>query len=168
MKHSRIYVLSLLVLFVFIACSKQQEQKPVTEAKKAFLEWSDNLSIKIKEIDDQHKTIAGLLNELHDAVMANKDREFQGKILDKLIAETDKHFKTEEKYMTLYAYTGLDENVKLHADFVKTCLDLQSKFKAGTANIDMPVLEMIKKWLAEHISTKDAEMGKFLVSKGMS
>ena len=168
MKINGFYVLCLLVLFVFNSCSKNQEQKPETEAKVAYIEWSDSLSIKIKEIDDQHKNIAGLVNELHDAVMANKDKATLGIALDKLIAGADMHFKTEEKYMEKYAYIGLMDNKKIHSDFVKVCLNLQTRFNAGTAKIDLPILDMIKKWLTGHMTIEDVKMGKFLVSKGMS
>jgi hemerythrin-like metal-binding protein len=162
------FSLVLLIVLLVAACSKNADQKQAESGKMILLEWSDNLSIKVKEIDNQHKALVGLLNDLHDASMSNKDRATQGALLDKIIAETANHFQTEEKYMDQYAFSGLEEHKKIHADFVKICLDLQAKYKAGTANIDMPTLDMIKKWLGDHISTKDTELGKFLVSKGMS
>jgi len=33
------------------------------------IEWSDDLSVGIQEIDEQHKVLVGLVNDMHDAIM---------------------------------------------------------------------------------------------------
>jgi len=33
-----------------------------------FFEWSDDLSVGIEEVDDQHKVLADLINGMHDAL----------------------------------------------------------------------------------------------------
>jgi hemerythrin len=38
------------------------------------IQWSDEFSVNIQEIDEQHKVLVGLLNELHQAI-----REHHGK-----------------------------------------------------------------------------------------
>jgi hemerythrin len=34
----------------------------------ALISWSDTLAVNIKEIDDQHKSLVGLVNRLHDSM----------------------------------------------------------------------------------------------------
>jgi hemerythrin len=34
------------------------------------IEWADALSVNVKEIDDQHKRLIDLINNLHDAMQA--------------------------------------------------------------------------------------------------
>ena len=33
-----------------------------------FIEWTDDLSVGIEEIDEQHKVLVGLVNEMHEAI----------------------------------------------------------------------------------------------------
>lgn len=60
------------------------------------------MSAKIKEIDDQHKILIGLINLLHDAMLANRGSEIQKEIVTELAEYVRYHFATEEKYMRLF------------------------------------------------------------------
>ncbi len=35
-----------------------------------FVEWSDELSVGVEEIDEQHKVLVGLVNEMHEAILS--------------------------------------------------------------------------------------------------
>lgn len=50
----------------------------------AFVEWSNELSTGIEEIDDQHKVLVGLLNEIHEAIQQGRTVEATKGILDRL------------------------------------------------------------------------------------
>ena len=36
---------------------------------KDLFQWSDSFSIGLQEVDEQHKVLVGLLNELHEAIV---------------------------------------------------------------------------------------------------
>ena len=60
-----------------------------------YLEWSDDLDTGIAVIDDQHKRIVAMINQLDDAQRtANKVKV--GTVIDELIDYTVSHFAFEE------------------------------------------------------------------------
>ncbi len=70
------------------------------------VEWSDTLSIGIPEIDDQHRVLIDLLNQLHAAIREQRGRAECGEILERLIEYTRVHFATEESVMSVFRYPG--------------------------------------------------------------
>ena len=52
----------------------------------ALIEWNDEYSVKVKEIDQQHMKLVNLINELHLAMKEARGREVVGKILTGLIS----------------------------------------------------------------------------------
>ena len=70
----------------------------------ALIAWSDKYNVQIKEIDNQHKVLVGMINDLHDAMKQAKSKEISLEIINKMAEYTKFHFSTEEKYMRRFAY----------------------------------------------------------------
>ena len=45
----------------------------------ALMTWSDNLSVKVAEIDEQHKRLIAMINELNDAMKVGERKRCSGK-----------------------------------------------------------------------------------------
>ena len=41
----------------------------------SFIEWDEKYSVQVKEIDEQHQKLIGLINTLHDAMRDGKGRD---------------------------------------------------------------------------------------------
>jgi len=39
------------------------------------LQWIDNFSAKVQDVDDQHKKLADVFNALHEVLLANKGQD---------------------------------------------------------------------------------------------
>ena len=133
----------------------------------SLLSWSNAFSVGVKEIDDQHKKLVQLANELNDAMKAGHGKEALGKILGELISYTATHFATEERLMERNHYPKADEHKKQHQDLVKSVLDLKSKFDAGNATLTAEVMVFLRDWLSQHIINSDRALGKDLIAKGI-
>jgi hemerythrin len=57
-----------------------------------FVEWSDDLSVGIEEIDNQHKVLVDLVNEMHAAIQQRKGSEAVQRVLSKLADYTRIHY----------------------------------------------------------------------------
>ncbi len=119
----------------------------------ALITWTAaQYGTKVEICDDQHKTLFGLLNELHE-VAGGDDPRAIGPKLDALISFVVEHFKTEEKLMQEKGYSGYAAHKAEHDKLVAACADLQAKFHAGQAEVTQDTTKFVKSWLDSHIPT---------------
>ena len=50
------------------------------EGKMALITWNDTLSVNVEEIDQQHRTLIAMINELNEAMKLGKGKDVLGKI----------------------------------------------------------------------------------------
>jgi hemerythrin len=117
--------------------------------------------------DEEHRSIFTSLNSLHETV-AKGDRKAVGAKFDELVDIVAKHFASEEQNMTTHGYQAKDAHKAEHDKLVKTCLDLQAKFRAGQTEITPETTGFVKDWLTQHIPVIDRTYGPFFNSKGVS
>jgi hemerythrin len=123
----------------------------------ALIQWSDKLSVGIPAMDEQHKELVRMTNELHAAMLERKAREVIGGILGGLAEYTKKHFWDEEVIFTKQNIPGLLKHKKLHAEFVATVEKFQRDFSSGSVTLSLEVMNFLKDWLVNHIQGADQE-----------
>ena len=74
----------------------------------ALFEWSEKYSVGIREIDDQHKKLIGLVARLQDAMREGKGKAVLDKVLAELIQYTRTHFAAEERIMQTNGYPDFE------------------------------------------------------------
>ena len=124
--------------------------------------WSDKLSVSVNSVDEQHKELVRMLNELNAALDSGQAGTVIGRILRGLIHYTASHFAHEEDLMRRQGYPGYQKHRKEHQRLVARVFDLQAQFDTGRADINTEVLNFLKQWLTEHIQGSDKEMGMYL------
>lgn len=132
----------------------------------ALIEWSNNLSVSVGAMDDQHKKLIKLINDLHEAMKAGKGKDAMSKTLVELINYTKTHFADEEKYMTQFKYPDLDKQKAAHAAFIKKVMDTQKAMNEGQ-NVTIDVMNFLKSWLTEHIAGMDKKYGPVFNQNGI-
>lgn len=121
----------------------------------AIINWSENLSVKIKSIDEQHKKLVLLINNLHDAMRAGKGKDVLGPILDELVSYTKTHFTYEEGLLSKAGYMELQGHKREHTALIDKVEELQKKYKAGNTTITIETMTFLKDWLNGHILGTD-------------
>ena len=131
--------------------------------------WSQRYSLQVKEIDDQHKKLFAIANNLHEAVSQAQSRELIGEILDELVDYTNYHFSTEEAYMDRYHYPDPEaaEHRNEHRELVEKVIAIQRRFHSDEADVTLDLLIFLVEWLQHHIGVIDKKLGRFLNSKGL-
>jgi len=132
------------------------------------IEWSNELSVGIDSIDEQHKKLVNMINALNEAMLTNSSNELLGKIFTGLAAYTQKHFSYEENMFAEYGYSNSEEHKRQHNELIAQVVELKEKFMEnpqGTISADL--MQFLKRWLTNHIMRTDKEYTEFLLSKGV-
>jgi len=128
--------------------------------------WNDSYSVKVKEMDDQHKKLIDLINQLHDAMKVGKGKEVVGNVLNVMTDYTRRHFASEENLMRIHGYSGYEEQKKAHDHMVTQVVDMKTKFENGSVH-SQQVISFLKDWLIRHIQGMDQKYGSYFNSKGV-
>lgn len=129
-------------------------------------EWTDEYSVGIDEIDEQHKVLFELINRLFHAAVNRDGREAHAEILDTLIDYTRTHFQLEENLMAAACYADLDAHREEHARFVAKMEAVAQKFLVEEKNVTFELINFLKHWLREHILETDKQYAAVLASNG--
>jgi hemerythrin len=134
--------------------------------QRALIQWTDELSVGIQEIDEQHKVLVGLVNDMHRAIHEHHGTETAREILDRLGDYTRIHFAVEESLMRIFDYPGYDEHKKQHEELIAQFKVYHQKVQSGTAKISFELLHFLKLWLSQHILESDKEYAPHMLSLG--
>ena len=132
----------------------------------AFFIWNESYSVKIARMDEQHKKLFSLLDELGTAMLAGTVRETFGKILRGLAEYAKTHFAQEELLLKQYGYPGYNWHKKLHEEFINQVESFQKEFDSGVA-LPIKVSVYLRDWLSNHILKVDQQYSAFLNAKGV-
>ena len=134
----------------------------------SFIQWSNELSVSVAVIDEQHKKLISIVNDIHDTVVAGAERTALNKIFDELISYTVYHFKTEEGFFERTGYGEKDAHRAQHNELTQKALELQASFEQGSATVSYEVLDFLHDWLMTHILGSDRKFGAFLAARGLA
>lgn len=133
----------------------------------SYIEWSEEFSVGIKSIDDQHKKLFAIINSLHEAMKAGKSKDVLGSIIKELSDYAVFHFSTEESYMQKNSYTGYIAHKGDHDKFILKVIEYEKKFTASSTVTAIDMLQFLKDWLFQHVKGTDKKYSPFLISKGI-
>ena len=131
------------------------------------LEWTQELSVGVGEIDNQHKELFDGINNLDSAMKRGTAKEEVIRLIEYLDKYVVIHFEAEEKYMINYNYAGYALHKTKHDWFKKEFSDIRIKLDAEgiTPEAIMRSNNLLITWFSNHIRTIDMMLGSFLKSK---
>jgi hemerythrin-like metal-binding protein len=132
-----------------------------------FFPWKEQYKVGISSIDNQHKRLVSILNELYNRLDSGKGKEAMGNTLSALIDYTKTHFSAEEGIMKLHDFPGYQEHKETHARMASHVVKLSRDFQVGEITSPIQIANFLKGWLSKHILETDKQYGLFLNSKGV-
>ncbi|MCP3901259.1 MAG: hemerythrin family protein [Desulfobacteraceae bacterium] len=130
------------------------------------IQWTEQMSVGVIEIDEQHKQLIVYINKLYDSlkIKKNQSRILQN-ILNSLIQYTIVHFAVEESLMRIFDYSEYEAHKKQHMDLKKQVLELNSKIKKGEAKLTKEVIIFLRDWIRNHILQEDKQYSPFFTKQ---
>ncbi len=126
------------------------------------IKWNEKFELGFKKIDDQHKKLVGILNEVIEARNENKQAEIISKTLDELVKYTQYHFSDEEKFMEEHNYPRIDEHKLLHKELINEVEKITRDFNADNIEKVDEVFDLLIHWVLNHILEKDMDYKNFI------
>ena len=119
----------------------------------AHLIWQDDLNTGIEVIDDQHRRIVDMINQLH-AAQSGMSRLAVGDVIDEMVDYTLSHFAFEEELMEEAGYPFCHAHKRVHEIFTRRVAEYRMRFQAGEDVAD-ELKNMLSRWLFNHIRNDD-------------
>lgn len=146
----------------FFPIGGEGSHTPPDEYHVALFEWSDRYSVAVPEMDAQHQALVGILNQLHNAMLASKGRDAIEPILLSLTPYVARHFAAEEKLMQAAGYPEFARHKAEHDKLSAEVSKFQRQYQDGKVALTVPLLHFLKSWLKDHIVESDSKYGPYV------
>ncbi len=117
--------------------------------------WNESNSVGVKEIDEQHKKIFGMINELYSAMKESKEKQVLNGLIAGLLDYAKYHFSTEEKYFDEFNYEGKEMHIDRHHRYVDKILQFEKEFEEKKDFLSYDILDFLEDWWIKHINGAD-------------
>jgi len=130
------------------------------------IRWTKELSLGIRELDDQHREIIKNLGDIVAAAQSGTNT-----MLLKLMKEANSgfaaHFAAEEKIMAASPYPDTAGHEVLHGEFMEEFEDLESRAFHGEIGekFASEIKENAADWFILHIKKNDIKMASYIIRK---
>jgi hemerythrin len=121
--------------------------------------WSPSYSIGIKIIDDQHKGLFKLVNEMYNHIAGNEEAErtYFKNIIQRTIEHIRINFATEEKILLVTKFPSFLEHKSAHESFILTLIGNMKDIENGK-KINFPAFtHFLRDWILTHIAIMDRQ-----------
>lgn len=128
------------------------------------IEWNDEYLLGILEIDNQHKKLVAIANELYDTITSNSEdyKLEMSKVLKKLTDYTVYHFSSEEDFMRRHGYAGVDLHKTAHDGFINEVNHQIMQLSDDNKETGAKFYTFVLQWVLTHIARADKIWAKFV------
>jgi hemerythrin len=127
--------------------------------------WSTTYSVGIKLIDDQHKELLNLVNDMYNHVNDDDEeaeRAYFLSVIRHIVDYIKIHFATEEKIMKGTNFQGYAGHKRVHDSFILNVVDIIKKYDEGRRVPLIFFTNFIKDWILSHIAIMDKQYFEYL------
>ena len=130
------------------------------------LEWNDRFSVGHQAVDQDHRRLFKLFNDLSQAMRSGNTKSVIASVLDQLVDYAAVHFRREEEVMASANYQGLAAHRKEHEAFVAKAHEARHQFASSASKtLAIDTLEFVKAWLINHIQKSDQAFAPYVRGK---
>jgi hemerythrin len=121
--------------------------------------WSSTFSVGVRSIDNQHKGLLDLVNDMYNHVVGDEkaERAYFKKVIDKVVEYVKVHFATEEKILKAIKFRGYAEHKRAHDSFILKVIENIRDYEDGKRVTLASFTHFLKDWILTHIAIMDKQ-----------
>lgn len=116
------------------------------------MQWDETMSVGVRELDDQHKTLITLINEAYEAIQRHDENKLAS-LIEKMHHYSEVHFSVEEWYMKEHGFPDVEKHCETHRQFRNDTNEFRKRLFEKT-NLSQ-VFIYLSRWLTTHIMEDD-------------
>lgn len=120
-----------------------------------FLEWENKYSVFQDKLDEDHRLLFDIINDLYKVMAVGQGHVLVREILKKLLDYTRTHFLAEEEFMMKADYDGLKIQLEQHKIFIDKIIEFIKQANEGNRTLHISVAIFLKDWITNHILKVD-------------
>ena len=130
------------------------------------LDWSDDESIGVADLDEEHKELFRLYNAVVNALVAGHELPTVRESIRNFVERARKHFAAEEQFMRDIRYPRYVSHKAEHDKLLMDAEDFLESIGSALLEADCPaVAKYLRFWMLRHLQDEDKEIADFLQSK---
>lgn len=126
----------------------------------SLIEWTDALSLGVKQMDATHREFVDLLNALGDAPDAELVKQF-----DLFYAHTVAHFEHEERWMAAIDFPATHCHAAEHAGVLEIMREVRGYLLDEQFHVGRVLASELAIWFQGHAATMDTLLAQFIRAK---
>jgi hemerythrin len=151
---------------LLIFAGKNGTQKEILPM--SLMTWTEEMSVGVKALDEDHKRLIGMINELNDGLESGHTLRALESVVDGLFSYTRTHFAREERLFAQTSYPGTAAHKAEHERLIRRTINLQARIEAGQSpQLSMEAMAFLRQWLTEHIMGSDQSYKAHLNARGI-
>jgi hemerythrin-like metal-binding protein len=132
-----------------------------------FMTWTSDLSVGVEVLDDDHKRLIGIINQLHYGITVGHDRAILDAVLNELVDYIKFHFAREEGMLIKAGYEATSAHMMEHERFIGQISSVQTRILTSPIGmLDLELMDFLRDWLFSHIMVSDKKYGTSLKTHG--
>ncbi len=134
---------------------------------RRFVSWREDLATGIEAVDNDHKKLLTLMNNLQTAVYYPTGEAFERQALTELVDYTKYHFEREEQMMRENGYPDYEPHKRQHEEMIAKVGEFLAAYEKDRENTIDELTQFLKAWLFSHIAGTDQKYAPYLKGKGV-
>jgi hemerythrin len=136
-------------------------------ATVTIIEWSNVYKTGINKIDEQHKELVKLTNELYSACLSNPGalQTVFKDAMSRMVEYVKFHFTAELEILSRINYPDFPEHKKQHDELIHKILGAVKDYSEGKKFVPNNFVRTLKDWIFSHIAVYDKNYSLYIVSQ---
>jgi len=124
----------------------------------SLLEWKPEYSVGIESMDDEHREMINMINDVYSILSESPDAKIVEECLERIFTTISLHFALEERIMLNNSYAEYESHKEDHEDLLDEIRDLMDGFFADPDKGAEQLEKRLSGWFAVHFASFDARL----------